>query len=182
MGARYPYYHLADSPEGFRKEAEITGRPYAEKPTHRNVRHGFVYERVSNVTSASIANNAEIDVIYDSYQPNVQRALDRLNGALRGNKTPFRATIGGREGKDIRFDAPADATFKMASGDVISASALVEWEVPREAPVEWPETARKALADFWEARIARQSAIDVSMRRRRSLSPFTTVPMSIPRP
>src|SRR5947208_11892361 len=77
MGARYPYYLLADSPEGLRKEAEVGGRAFADKPTHGNVRHGFVYERVPHITLKSIANNAEIDVIYEEHQPKVQTALDR---------------------------------------------------------------------------------------------------------
>src|SRR5204862_7759806 len=130
MGARYPYYLLADSPDGLRKEAEVGGRAFADKPTHSNVRHGFVYERVPHVTLKSIATNAEIDVIYEQHQPKVQAALDALNAALRGHKTPFRVTTGGREGKDARFDARADATFTMPSGEVVSASALIEWEVP----------------------------------------------------
>ena len=32
----------------------------------------------------------------------------------------------------------------MPSGEVVSASALVEWEVPREAPADWPEAAKQA--------------------------------------
>jgi adenine-specific DNA-methyltransferase len=160
MGARYPYYLLADSSEGLRKEAKVSGRAPVDKPTQGNVRHGFVYERVPHITLKSIANNAEIDIIHEGHQPKVHATLDAMNAALLGHKTPFRVTTGGREGKDVRFDAPADATFIMPSGEVVSASALVEWEVPREAPADWPEAARKPLADFWEARIARQKAID----------------------
>src|SRR5262245_18444328 len=55
MGARYPYYLLLDSPECQRKEAELAGRAASSKPTHGNVKHGFVYERVRNATSGSIA-------------------------------------------------------------------------------------------------------------------------------
>jgi adenine-specific DNA-methyltransferase len=50
MGARYPYYLLADSPEGQRKEAEVTRTPPKETPTHGDLRHGFVYERVPHIT------------------------------------------------------------------------------------------------------------------------------------
>jgi adenine-specific DNA-methyltransferase len=163
MGARYSYYLLADSPEGLRKEAEVSGRSFVDKPTHGNVRHGFVYERVPHITLKSIANNAEIDVIHDEHRPKVQTALASLNAALRGHKTPFRVTAGGREGRDVCFDAPADTTFTMPSTEVVAASALVEWEVPREAPANWPEAAKKPLADFWEACIARQNAIDASI-------------------
>lgn len=45
MGARYPYYLLADSPEGQRKEAEITRSMPSSQRTSGNIRHGFVYER-----------------------------------------------------------------------------------------------------------------------------------------
>jgi adenine-specific DNA-methyltransferase len=165
MGARYPYYLLADSPEGQRKEAELTGRPYVEKPTYSDIRHGFVYERVPHITLKSIANNAEIDVIYETWQPQVLEALARLNAALRGHTKPFRVTNGGREGKEVRFDAPEGATFTMPSGEVVKAYELVEWEVSRQAPADWPETARQPLADFWAARIARQREIDASIAR-----------------
>jgi len=57
MGARYPYYLLADSPEGRRKEAEITGKIQSDTPTHGDIRQGFVYERVPHITLQKIANN-----------------------------------------------------------------------------------------------------------------------------
>lgn len=63
MGARFPFYLLADSREGQLKEAEVTRKAPSEQPVHGNVRHGFVYERVPHITLKSIANNAEIDVI-----------------------------------------------------------------------------------------------------------------------
>jgi adenine-specific DNA-methyltransferase len=163
MGARYPYYLLADSREGQHKEAELCGRVWVEKPTYGNVRHGFVYDRVPHVTLKAIANNAEIDVIWERWQPRLHDALTRLNTALRGHKNPFRVTTGRRKGKKVRFDAPDGAAFTMPSGEVVPAFALVEWEVPRKAPVDWPEAARKPHADFWEARISRQKEIDASI-------------------
>ena len=65
MGARYSFYLLADSREGQLKEAEVTRIAPSAKPVQGNIRHGFVYERVPHVTLKSIANNAEIDVIWD---------------------------------------------------------------------------------------------------------------------
>src|SRR5665213_3577142 len=44
MGARYPFYLLADSREGQRKEAEVTASIPSSKPVSGNIRHGFVYE------------------------------------------------------------------------------------------------------------------------------------------
>ena len=83
MGARYPYYLLADSPEGQRKEAALTGKAPSETPTYGNVRHGFVYERVPHVTLKSIANNAEIDVIHEQFQATLGPLRDKLNAALK---------------------------------------------------------------------------------------------------
>ena len=82
MGARYPWYLLADSPEGQRKEAEITQRAPSEAPTGRDIRQGFVYERVPHITLKSIANNAEIDVIWERWQETLEPLCVRLNSAL----------------------------------------------------------------------------------------------------
>lgn len=59
MGAKLPSYLLADSPEGQRKELELTGH-VSIGGTSRDLRKGFVYERVPHVTLKSIANNPDI--------------------------------------------------------------------------------------------------------------------------
>jgi adenine-specific DNA-methyltransferase len=82
MGARYPYYLLADSPEGQMKEAEVTRSAPRTAPTHGNIRLGFVYDRVPHITLKSIANNAEIDVIWDKWQATLEPLRAALNKAL----------------------------------------------------------------------------------------------------
>ena len=82
MGARYPFYLLADSKQGQKKEAEITSTIPSEKPTHGNIRQGFVYERVPHITLKSIANNAEIDVIWEKFQETLEPLRGKLNKAL----------------------------------------------------------------------------------------------------
>ena len=82
MGARYPYYLLADSPEGQRKEGEITRKAPSDAPTRGDVRQGFVYERVPHITLKSIANNAEIDVIWERWQETLEPLRDDLNTRL----------------------------------------------------------------------------------------------------
>jgi len=61
MGARFPHYLLADSPEGREKEGELGGAPLPPAETTSDIRHGFVYERVQHVTLKSIANNPDIE-------------------------------------------------------------------------------------------------------------------------
>ena len=160
MGARYPYYLLADSPEGQRKEAELARKAPSEAPTYGDIRQGFVYQRVPHITLKSIANNAEIDIIYERMQPAVETALADLNLSLRGHATPFTVETGGRAGETIDFTAADGDTFALPSGESAPANAFLEWEVPREAPEDWTDPARQALALFWEARIARQREID----------------------
>lgn len=61
--ARYPYYLLADSPEGAAKGNELDGGRQAPdgRNGHRNdVRKGFVCRRVPHVTLKSIAQNPDI--------------------------------------------------------------------------------------------------------------------------
>lgn len=78
MGARYPFYLLSDSPDGQKKEAELARSIPSSKPTFGRIREGFVYARVPHITLKSIANNVEIDVIWERYQ----RILDQLRGRL----------------------------------------------------------------------------------------------------
>jgi adenine-specific DNA-methyltransferase len=85
MGARYQYYMLADSRDGQMKEAEITRTAPSEAPTHGDIRQGFVYERVPHVTLKSIANNAEIDVIYEKFQQKLEPLREDLNRVVKKN-------------------------------------------------------------------------------------------------
>jgi adenine-specific DNA-methyltransferase len=85
MGARYPFYPLADSREGQQKEAEVTRTAPSSQPVQGNIRHGFVYERVPHITLKSIANNVEIDVIWDKWQETLEPLREKLNAALGTN-------------------------------------------------------------------------------------------------
>jgi adenine-specific DNA-methyltransferase len=82
MGAKYPYYLLADSKEGRLKEGELTGKPPADAATNADIRLGFVYDRAPHITLKSIANNAEIDVIWEEFQAKLESLRRGLNAAL----------------------------------------------------------------------------------------------------
>jgi adenine-specific DNA-methyltransferase len=125
MGARYPYYLLADSRDGQIKEGEVTRTVPSSQPVHGNIGLGFVYERVSHIGLKAIANNAEIDVIWDKWQKILE---------------PLRETLNEKLGKKWQ-----------------------EWEIPREAVTGWSGHEKKAHAEWWEARIARQTEMDKSI-------------------
>jgi adenine-specific DNA-methyltransferase len=125
MGARYPFYLLADSREGQIKEAEVTRTAPSSRAVHGNIRHGFVYERVPHVQLSDIANNTEIDVIWDQYQTKLEPLRMSLNGALM--------------------------------------KTWHEWQIPRNADAKWTDATKTLHANWWQARIARQTAIDGSI-------------------
>jgi adenine-specific DNA-methyltransferase len=190
MGARYPFYLLADSGEGYRKELELGGgivtsdqrsvasdqesansktkhsplaaNHYSNHSFYNRIRHGFVYERVPHITLKSIANNAEIDVIYEKYRGALADALGEINALMRGADERFTIESGARKGKTIDFGAVFGKTETLPSGEAAAAGGLLEWEVPppdREAL----KRAAKAVARFWKARIQRQKEIDASI-------------------
>ena len=55
MGGRFPFYLLADSRDGMKKESEITGLTPPPHCTDDDVKKGFVYRRVPHVTLKAIA-------------------------------------------------------------------------------------------------------------------------------
>ena len=74
--------HSADSRDGQIKEAALARKTPSEVPTYNDIRQGFVYERVPHITLKSIANNAEIDVIYEKFQQTLEPLRAELNDAL----------------------------------------------------------------------------------------------------
>ena len=168
MGARYPYYLLADSREGQIKEAEVTRTPPASQPTRGNLRHGFVYERVPHITLKSIANNAEIDVIWERWQATLEPLRAALNVALFDPSPALPAPSGHpREGAIPSPALPAPSGHPGAGAShppqAGGKGGWQEWEIPREAESGWSAAVKQIHRDWWAARIARQQAIDASI-------------------
>jgi adenine-specific DNA-methyltransferase len=173
MGARYPYYLLADSPEGQRKEAEVSRTPPKETPTHNDIRHGFVYERVPHITLKSIANNAEIDVIWEKWQETLEPLRARLNAALGSNWEEWEIP---REAGDPWPESAAKlwafAKGKNDPNEIRKAIDAINTTLKRQyaadtlpdAPRDpWPEEPTRLHAEWWQTRIARQKEIDASI-------------------
>lgn len=97
MGARYRYYLLADSVGGQQKEAEIMRSVPSRQTTQGDLRRGFVYERVPHITLKSIANNHEIDVIWDKFQAGLEPIRQQLNQSLNASWEEWQIP---REAKD----------------------------------------------------------------------------------
>ena len=173
MGARYPYYLLADSPEGQQKEAEIVGTAPPDTLTHGNLRLGFVYERVPHITLKSIANNAEIDVIWERWQETLEPLRAELNDALGRTWEEWEIP---REPGDPWVEAATSAWNKLGAAETVQAkeAALRSLnsvlnrhytldDVPNAPRDPWEPAATDLHTRWWEARIARQQEIDASI-------------------
>ncbi|OWY07214.1 site-specific DNA-methyltransferase [Thioclava sp. IC9] len=128
---------------------------YILRYPHDGLKGGFDYDTVPHITLKSIANNPDIDTIWDEGHPRIEAALAELNAALTA--TPPRAmkpTQGVRKGKVVDF----------AQGDI-----LHEWEVPFDWPLDndekplWPASAKAAFDAFHAARQAMQRRMDQSI-------------------
>ena len=84
MSARYPYYLLADSPEGINKEADLSGvAPAVPLPkTNGDLKRGFIYKRVPHIMLKTIANNEELDEIHARWQETLEPLRAQINKAL----------------------------------------------------------------------------------------------------
>ena len=173
MGARYPYYLLADSPEGQRKEAEITRTAPSSASTYGRIRQGFVYERVPHITLKSIANNAEIDVIWEKHQEVLEPLHVELNAALgrsweeweipreAGDPWPESATMAWNGLKAGDTEDERAAALLVLNRELCRSYTLDD--VPDQARDPWAPGATDLHRRWWEARIARQQEIDASI-------------------
>jgi adenine-specific DNA-methyltransferase len=174
MGARYPYYLLADSPEGQRKEAEVTRTAPKTAPTAGRLRLGFVYERVPHITLKSIANNAEIDVIWEQAQTVLEPLRTALNAALGKAweewQIPPRAwrALARRGRQDLGRASPCPGQARRGRSAAAEAQQATR---PQLHPRHPAGGAARSLAgeptrlhaEWWKARIARQKEIDASI-------------------
>jgi len=126
MGAKYPYYLLRDSKDGQIKEAEYLSSAVSSMPIFGNIKQGFVYERFPHITIKSVANNEEINVIWDEYSSKMEKILKTLNAQLKKNFN--------------EWDVPADPD-KFWASDAINTHA--EW---RRIYVERRQKIDKSIA------------------------------------
>ena len=139
MSGRYPYYLLADSVEGRKKEQELNRSGdfsrfggTTEVVTTNDIKKGFVYERVPHVTLKSIANNEEIDAIHAKYQTQLEDLRAEINKLAKQ--------------KWEEWEIPRENVVPTSVGD--------------------NERLKSLLQEYWELRRARQQEIDASIARR----------------
>jgi adenine-specific DNA-methyltransferase len=119
---------------------------------HEGLKGGFIYKTVPHVTLKDIADNPEIDTIYERMHPAIAAALVQFNAALTAEPPdePFTVTEGVRKGLKIQLGHLKDG-------------ALLEWEVPFDYPDGWSAQAQPLFVAFHTARQSMQAAMDRSI-------------------
>ncbi|MDN5882088.1 MAG: site-specific DNA-methyltransferase, partial [Nitrosospira sp.] len=139
MTASYDYYELRYPQEG--------------------LRGGFIYKTVPHVTLKSIANNPEIDEIYDRMHPAVEAALADLNKIAAKNLKEW----------EVPFDFPED------------------WPEPARKPLGVFHAARQSMQKRMDASIAAHADSEtlydqpaVAKNKLRITGPFTVEAVPFP--
>jgi len=149
MTGRFPYYLLADSPEGSKKEAEISGTGFQPvihgQDAHAtgDIKKGFVYKRVPHITLKAIANNEQIDVIHAKWQERMEPVRKQMCEIIGENLEEWELP---------RIEKADSSTVSRQGRD--SARNDVQ---------KWPSEAKELLKQWWEMRRARQKEIDESI-------------------
>ena len=131
MSAKYPYYLLADSPEGVAKEAAITGLTPPPYETRGDVRKGFVYKRVPHITLEAIANN-----------PDIKEGMTREE---------IDAAIARHADTETLFDQPYEDKKRIRVAGPLTVESLSPHRVlspDEERPAGEREAQRKQSGDF----------------------------------
>jgi len=179
MGAKYPYYLLADSIEGQQKEAAVSRKAPSTLPTFGNIRQGFVYERVPHIMLKDIANNTEIDVIWDTYQEKMEPVRAGLNKELgeiweeweipRESGYPWSAkaqalhhSLMDEIGKGLNAEKRHLSKYLTELNAELHTDYTIE-NIPQKPYDPWPIAAEQLHAKWWKLRIARQKEMDASI-------------------
>ena len=176
MGARYPFYLLQTPPKASRRKRRSRGAPLRRKPTHGDIRQGFVYERAPHIMLSDIANDAEIDVIWERFQEemeplrlamNTKRGLELDEWQVPrepGDPWPRKA----RKQHDRFMRVTTDATRQKAVdriNEIMGRDYTIDTlpDAPRGS-LDRSELL-KLHEKWWELRLERQQEIDAVNRR-----------------
>ena len=152
--ATFPYWTLADSDDGSRQEAELSGKPPALMPDggwSNDPAHGFVYERVPQVSAKVLAYDEDPDPIVLVDQPRKKRGVTRVASPLTVESEQPWATVIPLEGTDdelvVAHDDFLEAVQAALMGHIINGGRE-NTDMTIRALEPWPNTS-KLLA--WKA-------------------------------
>ena len=139
---------------------------YDLKYPHEGLKGGFVYKTVPHITLKSIANNPEVDEIYERLHPAIEQALDALNQVLISTPLPKDEEL---KEWEVPFEFPKD------------------WPEAARPPFDAFHTARQTMHKKMDESIASHADQEilydqpqVSKNRLRITGPFTVEAVPFP--
>jgi len=138
LTAKYDYYELKD------KSVGVAG--------------GFVYKTVPHITLKSIAQNTNLDPIFEKHEPILDEKLGKCNAALSAVADELRQKLAGKllakqkaEGKRAITDADK-RRWKLPQ----EGKSWEHWEVPFDTDPDWPQELQDAVTEYrkvWRAKM-----------------------------
>ena len=164
MEGKYPYYLLADSPEGVMKEAGLMNDPNlaVNAETSGDIKKGFVYKRVPHIMLKSIANNPEIDDIHAEWQEWLEPLRAKIN------------QLAGENWEEWEIPRPESTLPKAGDGSTKCKQAIETWW---ELRGKRQEAIDDAIARHSEGEILYDQPFEDS-KRLRVTGPFTVESLS----
>lgn len=123
--------------------------------TAENPGTGFTYKTVPHITLKSIAQNRNLDPIFDKHEPLLDAALTASNEALRLATPALRARL------EAKYAAKQKAEGKRACTDADERRWKLKekwehWEVPFDTDEDWPGALKQAVLAYraaWRAKM-----------------------------
>jgi adenine-specific DNA-methyltransferase len=123
--------------------------------TAENPGTGFIYKTVPHITLKSIAQNRNLDPIFDKHEPLLDAALMACNKALATVDKGLKARL------QARLAAKQSAEGKRAISDADKRrwklkEAWEHWEVPFDTDPDWPVALQTAVTEYrkrWQAKM-----------------------------
>ena len=172
MGAQFPYFVLADSPEGRQITADLDHRDIDPSVTGGSVRQGFVYHRVPHIQLRHIGSNTHIDEIWDRWQSTLDPLRARLNSLLGEKWAEWEVpTVPGKPWPEaakaawgiLQSSPPAERTrFLRILNQELGRNYRLE-NVPDRPYDPWDPEVVDVHQRWWHERKARQEEIDSSI-------------------
>jgi adenine-specific DNA-methyltransferase len=179
MAAKFPYYLLADSPDGRRKEMEVTGKFIPGSAGVPPAESGVAPDsRSTNLSSRGLRRDAE-DSPRDAGAPQ-KFAADIKRGFVckRVPHVTLKAIANNEEIDAIHAEVAPRLEKSLAAVNKAAKKNWPEREVPRELTTDFTDDKDKKASvksvssvvqfhsEFWQLRRERQQKIDASIARR----------------
>jgi adenine-specific DNA-methyltransferase len=129
--------------------------------TDEDPANGFVYKKVPHITLKSIAQNVDLDPIFERHTPKLAHCLRDLNEALARTNSDVRKRLSVKLANKQRVEGKKSITEADRRRWQLPTLGWRDWEVPFDVDADWPKELQEALIAYraaWQAKVAEVDA------------------------